>query len=153
MRNRIIVHERSSQFRCAKRRKLRYSKIDMVAARAAVALTQISAYNTHKNSAVRKIMDTMRTVHAKSGRDFNTPQTAHQANDHGRHAYIVKGKRASFAKSILFRWIVCGTRWWRCFWNASFVSLLVLCGGHRIFEFLYANFLSTCVRCTHLLKS
>ena len=37
-----------------------------------------------------------------------------------------------------------------CFWNASFVSIFfsLLC----ISEFLYANFLSTCVHCTHLLK-
>ena len=34
---------------------------------AAVALTQISAYSTHKNLTVRKIMEVMRTAYAKSG--------------------------------------------------------------------------------------
>ena len=34
---------------------------------AAVALTQISAYSTHKNLAVRKIMEVMRTACVKSG--------------------------------------------------------------------------------------
>ena len=35
--------------------------------RAAVALTHISAYSTHKNLAVYKIMEAMRTAYAKSG--------------------------------------------------------------------------------------
>ena len=35
--------------------------------RPAVALTQISAYSTHKNLAVRKIIEVMRTAYAKSG--------------------------------------------------------------------------------------
>ena len=29
-------------------------------------------------------------------------QTTHSANDHGRHASIVKGKRGSFVKNIIF---------------------------------------------------
>ena len=36
----------------------------------AVALTQISAYITHKNLAVRKIMEAMRTAYAKKKRDL-----------------------------------------------------------------------------------
>ena len=44
----------------------------------------------------------------KAGLGLNTSQTTHEANDHGRHSNIVEWKRASFAKNILFRWIV----WW-----------------------------------------
>ena len=61
----------------------------------------------------------------------------------------MKGKRAAFANNIsVLRWIV-----WRV------VKVLLKCAIHlsislvRISEFLYANFSSTCVRCTHLLKS
>ena len=68
--------------------------------RAAVALTQISAYSTHKNLVIRKIMEVMRTAMQKAGFSLNTSQTTHEASDHGRHASIVKGKRASFANHI-----------------------------------------------------
>ena len=57
-----------------------------------VVFTQISAYSMHKNVAVRKIMEAMCTAY--------TSQTTHEANDHGRHASIVKRKRASFANNI-----------------------------------------------------
>ena len=63
-----------------------------------VALTQISAYSTHKNLAVRKIMEVMRTAHAKSG--IQSRHVSNYTNDHGRHTSIVKGKRASFANNI-----------------------------------------------------
>ena len=74
---------------------------------AAVALTQIFAYRTHKNLAVRKIMEVMRTAYTKSGN-----RSQHVSNytwGNGRHASLVKGKRESFANNIsVFRWIV----WW-----------------------------------------
>ena len=72
----------------------------------AVALTQIYAYSAHRNLAVRKIMEAMRTAYAKK-RDLVS--TRLKLHDHGRHASIVKGKRASFTNNIsVFRWIV----WW-----------------------------------------
>ena len=64
-----------------------------------VALTQISAYSTHKNPAVRKIMKAMRTAYAKkdnndnkkqTGLGLNTSQTKHDANDHGTYASMWK---------------------------------------------------------------
>ena len=54
---------------------------------AAVALSQISAYTTHKNLAVRKIMEAMRTAYAKSG-----TRSQHVSN-------YTRGKL-----SISFRW-------------------------------------------------
>ena len=73
-----------------------------------VALTQISAYSTHKNLAVRKIMEAMRTAYAKSGIQSRT-RLKLQGKRSRRHTSIVKGKRASFANDIsVFRWIV----WW-----------------------------------------
>ena len=39
------------------------------------------------------------------GLGLNAHQTIHEANDHGRHASIVKGKRASFVNNILIHWI------------------------------------------------
>ena len=36
----------------------------------------------------------------KAGFNLNTSQTTHEANDHGRHASIVKEERTSFAKEI-----------------------------------------------------
>ena len=58
---------------------------------------------THTNL-VDKIMGVMRTAWAKKRDSVSTRPTLH-----GRHASIVKGKRASFANNIsVFRWIV----WW-----------------------------------------
>ena len=74
----------------------------------AVALTRTSAYITHKNLDVRKIMEAMRTAHAKNG-----TQVQHISNKTWRKRSWnipehVKGKRASLAKNILFPWIF----WW-----------------------------------------
>ena len=68
----------------------------------AIALMQISAYEylflcNHINLAVRKIMEAIRTVHAKT----ETSQTTHGANDHGWYTSIMRGKRASCFKNIL----------------------------------------------------
>ena len=54
----------------------------------------------------------------------------HEANDHGRHASVVKGKCASFAKNIRFHWIVWWTPWWKCFRNVVLVSLFHFIGVH-----------------------
>ena len=62
---------------------------------------EISAYITHKNLSVRKIMEAMRTAYAKKRDSVSTSQTKHDANDHGTYEYV-KGKRASFAKNIFF---------------------------------------------------
>ena len=104
--------------------------------RAAVALTQISAY-THKNRTVRKVTEAMRTAYSMSALVLKTPQTTHDANDHGRHASIVTrivceerffanepGSKGAFEMRHLFLY---------------FFSLV------RISEFSYANFSSTCV--------
>ena len=39
----------------------------------------------------------MYSVRKKAGLGLNTSQTSHEANDHGRYASIVNGKRTSFA--------------------------------------------------------
>ena len=77
---------------------------------AGVALTQISAYITHKNPAVRKIVETIRTAYTKRGLSLNMSQTTREANDHGRHAGIVKGKRASFP---IYLFYLGSSRSWR----------------------------------------
>ena len=70
-------------------------------------LPQISVYITHKNLAVRKIMEAMRRAYTKRGTiDLNTSQTTHEANDHEKHSSIVKGKRASFANNVWFHWMM-----------------------------------------------
>ena len=117
-----------------------------------VALTQISAYITHKNIAVRhKTTEVMRTVKIKAGLGLNTSQNTHEANDHRSCTRIVKGKRASFAKNIYFAESVDepGGE------GASEMRHQFLCFSSlvHISEFLYVNFPSTCVRCTQLLKS
>ena len=45
---------------------------------AAVALTQISAYSTHKNLAVRKIMEAMRTAYARKRASVSTRLKQHK---------------------------------------------------------------------------
>ena len=62
--------------------------------RTGVALTQISAYITLKNLAVRKIVEAMRTAYTKGG-----TRSQHVSN-YIWHVSILKGKRASFAKNI-----------------------------------------------------
>ena len=57
---------------------------------------------SHKNLAICKVMEAIHTVHAKRGLTFNTSQTTHGANDHGRYANKVKGKRASFSSLVQY---------------------------------------------------
>ena len=54
-----------------------------------------------KNPAVRKSWKWCVRRTQKAVLSLNTSQTTPEANDHGRHASIVKGKRASFANNIL----------------------------------------------------
>ena len=71
----------------------------------AVALTHISAYSTHKNLAVHKIMEVMRSAYAKNGtRSQHVSNKTWRKRSWNIREYL-KGKRASFAKNILFRWI------------------------------------------------
>ena len=148
-----------------------------------VALTQISAYITYKSLSVCKIMNAMRTAYAKGGTRSEHVSSLVEANDHGLglglgHASThpcpqalfptppprrgkepgdedgesVKGQRASFANNSLFGWKLFdepggkGTLELRHLF-LYFFSLV------RISEFWFAYFSSTCVRCTHLLKS
>ena len=67
---------------------------------AGVALTTISASSTHKNIAVRKIMDAARTAHAKKKWDSVSTRAKHARGKRSQHTSIVKGKRASFANNI-----------------------------------------------------
>ena len=89
----------------------------------------------------------IRTTYAGLG--VNTSQNTNEANDHAKHTSIVQGKRASFHFISLNRLMnpVAGP-FEMCHSFRYFFSLV------RISEFLYASFSSTtCVRCTHLLKS
>ena len=49
-----------------------------------VTLTQTSVYITHKNLAVRKIMEVMHTMYAKSGTWSQQVSNYTKANDHGK---------------------------------------------------------------------
>ena len=93
------------------------------------ALTQSSVYSTHKNLAVRKIMQAYakkKTVHKimeanakkKTGLGLKTSQTKHDANDHGTHASMWK-ESADRLRTFYF------AESERCFWNASFVSVFL----------------------------
>ena len=98
-------------------------------------------------------MKAIRTANAKkkTGLGLNTCQTKHDANDHVhsrvcvRKARIVCKEKFNFAESFDE---LSGKRAFEM--RHYFVSLFLFVG---ISEFLYANFSSTCVRCTHLLKS
>ena len=79
--------------------RLRRVRWVVCSALAAVASTQISAYITHKGQTVRKIMQVMRTAYA-----INGTWSQHVSNKTWRKR---SGNiRASFAKNMLFRWIV-----------------------------------------------
>ena len=106
-----------------------------------VALTQISAYSTHKTLAVRKIMEVMRAAYAKSG--IRSPHASEGAQVLcEREARIVCEQLFSVSLNRLM-----------------VVKVLLKCPIRfsislvRISEFPFANFSSTCKRCTHLLKS
>ena len=113
---------------------------------AAVALTQISAYSTHKNLAVRKIMEAMRTAYAKKKRES-----------------VSKRLKQNMTQTITERTRVCERK--ARIVCEDFISLnlkgafemrhsfLYFFSLVRISEFLYENFSSTCVRCRHLLTS
>ena len=117
-----------------------------------VALTHISACTTHKNLAVRKIMEAMRTAYTKSG------TRSQRASNYAR------GKRSRKAREYCERKarIVCEqhfislNRLMNPVEKSAFEmrhSCLYFLSLVRIYEFSYANFSPTRVRCTHLLKS
>ena len=57
-----------------------------------------------KNLGVRKTMEgDACTTYAKSGSRSSHVSNYTEANDHGRHTGVMKGKRASFANTSLFR--------------------------------------------------
>ena len=106
--------------------------------KAGLALTQIPAYITHKTLAVRKSIEAMRAADAEKRDSISTRSSIMKASAHRlRTFYFVKlfdepGAKGAFDMRHSFPY---------------FFSLV------RISEFLRANFSSTCVRCTHLLKS
>ena len=115
------------------------SKKVFLESKSATTLTQISGYITHKNLAVRKIMEAMRTVYAKNG-----TQSQHVSNKTwGKLSWNVREsceRKACIVCKGLIRFEV----------QHSFLYFFSLV---RISEFLYTNFSSTCVQCTRLLKS
>ena len=101
----------------------------------AVALTQISVYSMHKNLGVRQIMEVMRKrVSVSTSVKQNMTQTI---TDHIESTHRLR-RTYYFAESGAFEM------------RHSFLYFFSLV---RISEFVYANFSSTCIRCTHLLKS
>ena len=112
----------------------------------AVALTQISAYSTHKNLTVRKIMEVLRTAYAKIRDSVSTRLKLHTRLTIMEHMRVRERKAR----------IVCEEHYISLNLKGAFEmrqSFLYFFSLVRISEFLYANFSSTCVRCTHLLKS
>ena len=102
----------------------------------AVALTQIPAYITHKNLAVRKIMEAMSTAYAKKRDSVSTRLKQNVTQT------ITERKRASFAKNIYF-----AESFDELSGKGAFEmrhSFLYFVSSLRISEFLYANFFSTC---------
>ena len=122
--------------------------LDMISV---VALTQISAYIAHKNLAVRKIMEAMRMVYAKKmGLSLNTPQTKHDANDHGTYVSVAKESAHRLrSHSILLNRLM-----------NLVVKELLKCGIRLSISFRWYAFPNFCransptwKQCTHLLKS
>ena len=64
-----------------------------------VMVMQISSYISHKNLAVRKIIEVMHTAYAKKWDSVPTCLKLHKAND---HTSVVKGKCASFVTNNIF---------------------------------------------------
>ena len=102
-----------------------------------VALMQISAYGTHKNLAVRKITVVMSTAYAKNGTQ-SQHVSKHETNYH--RTYMNMRMESAHHLQRPFYFVL----------DQAYVSLFPFV---HISEFLYANISSTCVWCTHLLKS
>ena len=85
----------------------------------AAASTQISAHLTHKNLALRKIMEVMRTAYANKRDSASTAsQTEHDANDHG--TYTSMWRTFYFAESLVVKVLL----------KCAFVSLFLFVGTH-----------------------
>ena len=87
-----------------------------------VASMQIYAYITHKELAVRKIMQAMHTAYAKIGDSVSVCLKLHEANDHGRHN--AHHFRRPFYASGLFYGIRFMHPVAKDFWSALFVLWL-----------------------------
>ena len=119
----------------------------------AVALTQISAYSTHKNVyAVRTIMEAIRTAYAQNRTwfphvsNYTWGKRSRKAREYcERKARIVCEELIYFAESFDEPGDKGALEMRHSF--LYFSSLL------RISAFLYANMSSTCVTCGHILKS
>ena len=80
----------------------------------------------------------------KRGLSFNTSQTTHEANDHEWYASILKEKRASFVKNILFRSVVSRTRLVKEYFEVRhsclffFIGGFPNCGTQNYLQFVYA---------------
>ena len=114
--------------------------------KAALTLTHISAYSTHKNLAVHKIMEAMRTVYAKKKQDSVSTRlkqnmtetiTEHNMLVCERQACIVCEEHISLNLKGAFEM------------RHSFLYFLLV----HISKFLCAKFSPACIRCMHLLKS
>ena len=71
--------------------------------KAAVVLTQMSAYSMHKNLAVRKVMEAMHTAYVKKRDSASTGLKNMMQTIMEHYTRHVKGKRASFAFILLSR--------------------------------------------------
>ena len=110
-----------------------------------VGLTQISAYITHKNRAVHKIMEAMHTAYAKVG-----AQSQHVSNcTWGKRSGNVREYRERKARIVCEHFLSQNRLMnpvvkvlLKCVIRFSVFSLI------RISELLYANSSPTCLRCT-----
>ena len=107
----------------------------------AVVLMQISAYGTHKNLAVRKIREAMHTAYAKRRSQSQTTQGKRSRNACEyckRKVLIICEQHSSISLT--------------CVIVAKVLLKRTIHFAPSLSKFLYANFSSTCVGCTHLLK-
>ena len=102
---------------------------------------------TDNSLAVRKFMEVC-TAYTKTGSqsqhvsNYTWGKRSQKAHEYCESTHNLQTTFQYFAES--FQWMLVLLR---CFWNVSFISLF------RQYAFPYGNFLSTCVWCTHLLKS
>ena len=99
---------------------------------------------THKNLAVRRIVEAMRTAYAKSG------TRSHCASKRMRQT-ITEGTRALWWESAHRLGTTFLNQHRKCFWNVSLVSPLLFIGTH--FRIFVRKLLVHHVRCAHLIKS
>ena len=96
-----------------------------------VALTQISAYTTHKNLAARKIMEAMRTAYAEK-------ETGRSHNTFANNIYISLNRLMNPVLKVLLKCVI---------------RFPISFGWYAFLNFCTRKFLIHLVRCTHPLKS